>query len=89
MLYHIDDEPDSTVPNPGTGTGDLTAVGVASVANAAAAAVVASATATDGDTKKDFIKAGTTKTNDSSLIIPPEQIKPEVNKSYLIISKLN
>ena len=78
MLYHIDDEPDSTVPNPGTGTGDLTAVGVASVANAAASLVVANAS-TERKSSKATIKAGNASTNES----PTTQLPEKVNIAQL------
>ena len=75
MLYHIDDDPDSTAPNPAGGTGDLTAVGVASAANAAAAAVIASATS--GLSGKGSFKA--TKTNASPTDPDPEKVQPGVS----------
>lgn len=79
MLYHIDDDPDSTAPNPGGGTGDLTAVGVASVANAAAAAVIASATAISGSSRKGSIKAAISNKPDESPTNPlPDRIQPGV-----------
>ena len=82
MLYHIDDDPDSTAPNPG-GTGDLTAVGVASVANAAAAAVIASATATSGNSRKGSIKASNHEKSDESPTHPhPDRIQPGVIFDY-------
>ena len=82
MLYHIDDDPDSTAPNPG-GTGDLTAVGVASVANAAAAAVIASATATSGNSRKGSIKASNhEKSDDSPTHAHPDRIQPGVLFDY-------
>ena len=82
MLYHIDDDPDSTAPNPG-GTGDLTAVGVASVANAAAAAVIASATATSGNSRKGSIKAGNHEKSDDSPTHPlPDKVQPGVRSCY-------
>ena len=79
MLYHIDDEHESTAPNATATTGDLTAVGVASVANAAAACVIASATTTGGNTGKESIKAGSTKTVESPTSHLPERIQPGVN----------
>ena len=79
MLYHIDDDPDSTAPNPGGGTGDLTAVGVASVANAAAAAVIASATAISGSSRKGSFKAAISNKPDESPTNPlPDRIQPGV-----------
>ena len=77
MLYHIDDDPDSTAPNPAGGTGDLTAVGVASAANAAAAAVIASATS--GLSGKGSFKATATKTNASPTDPDPEKVQPGVS----------
>ena len=82
MLYHIDDDPDSTAPNPAGGVpGDLTAVGVASAANAAAAAVIASATG--GLSGKGSFKA--TKTNASPTDPDPDRVQPGV--SIVIITK--
>ena len=82
MLYHIDDDPDSTAPNPAGGVpGDLTAVGVASAANAAAAAVIASATS--GLSGKGSFKA--TKTNASPTDPAPDRVQPGV--SIVIITK--
>ena len=79
MLYHIDDDPDSTAPNPGGVTGDLTAVGVASVANAAAAAVIASATANTGNSRKGSIKTAINNKPDESPTNPlPDRIQPGV-----------
>ena len=85
MLYHIDDDPDSSAPNPG-GTGDLTAVGVASVANAAAAAVIASATATSGNSRKGSIKATANDKSDESPSHPlPDRIQPGVRICHYTI----
>ena len=84
MLYHIDDDPDSTAPNPAGGVpGDLTAVGVASAANAAAAAVIASATS--GLSAKGSFKATATKTNASPTDPDPDRVQPGV--SNVIITK--
>ena len=85
MLYHIDDDPDSTAPNPAGGVpGDLTAVGVASAANAAAAAVIASATS--GLSAKGSFKGITaTKTNASPTDPDPDRVQPGV--SNVIITK--
>ena len=80
MLYHIDDDPDSTAPNPAGGVpGDLTAVGVASAANAAAAAVIASATS--GLSGKGSFKA--TKTNASPTDPDPDRVQPGVSISII------
>ena len=81
MLYHIDDDPESTAPNPAGGTGDLTAVGVASVANAAAAAVIASATT--GNSRKSSIKIGNTKADESPTNPHPERIQPGVSIPFM------
>ena len=93
MLYHIDDDPESTAPNGPTGcTGDLTAVGVASVANAAAAAVIASATsAANGNSRKSSMKVGTNKTVESPTSPPPEKIPPGVSILFyiLFVKKIN
>ena len=72
MLYHIDDDPDSTTHAAG-GTGDLTAVGVASVANAAASLVVANAS-TERKSSKATIKAGNANTNESPTTQLPEKV---------------
>ena len=72
MLYHIDDDPDSTTHAAG-GTGDLTAVGVASVANAAASLVVANAN-TERKSSKATIKAGNANTNESPTTQLPEKV---------------
>ena len=72
MLYHIDDDPDSTAHATGV-TGDLTAVGVASVANAAASLVVANAS-TEGKSSKAPIKAGNANTNESPTTQLPEKV---------------
>ena len=91
MLYHIDDDPDSTAHAAG-GTGDLTAVGVASVANAAAAAVIASATsAANGNSRKSSMKVGTNKTVESPTSPPPEKIPPGVCILFyfLFVKKIN
>ena len=77
MLYHIDDDPDSTAHAAG-GTGDLTAVGVASVANAAASLVVANAS-TERKSSKATIKAGNASTNES----PTTQLPEKVNIAQL------
>ena len=72
MLYHIDDDPDSTAHAAGV-TGDLTAVGVASVANAAASLVVANAS-TEGKSSKVPVKAGNANTNESPTTQLPEKV---------------
>ena len=84
MLYHIDDDPDSTAPNPAGGTGDLTAVGVASAANAAAAAVIASATSGLSG-KGSFKEITAAKTNASPTDPDTDRVQPGV--SVVIITK--
>ena len=84
MLYHIDDDPESTAPNPAGGTGDLTAVGVASVANAAAAAVIASATT--GNSRKGSIKVGSAKADESPTNPHPERIQPGVRIYFIFLN---
>ena len=86
MLYHIDDDPDSTAPNPAGGTGDLTAVGVASAANAAAAAVIASATS--GLSAKGSFKATATKTNASPTDPDPDRVQPGVSIARVNIQRV-
>ena len=86
MLYHIDDDPDSTAPNPGGGTGDLTAVGVASAANAAAAAVIASATS--GLSAKGSFKATAAKTNASPTDPDPDRVQPGVSNARVNMQRV-
>ena len=84
MLYHIDDDPDSTAHAAG-GTGDLTAVGVASVANAAASLVVANAS-TERKSSKATIKAGNANTNESPTTQLPEKVNiAEIPSQGLVV----